>query len=143
MSGMIEIASDWGLIVPGHLLNKCNDVSIAPHASVAVPVAYGRSLIADGFAYAVNGEEPVDDVPKHQDAYDEMDHDELISVAEEIGFDPDGRWSDSTLRENIRKEVARIYSDLDERAKSLGVDVDDDWTLEEYREAIASAEKDK
>jgi len=51
----MRIAFNHGGIIPGSVLKAKKDKSVAPHEEVTVPVAYGKHLCDDKFAYEVVG----------------------------------------------------------------------------------------
>jgi hypothetical protein len=56
MSKTMFIAYRHGGIVPAAVTGKSADQKVAAHEAVEVPVAYGRSLVTDRFAYEVEPE---------------------------------------------------------------------------------------
>ncbi len=142
MSKTKWVASSYGLKIPGSVLDEDKEREVDPGEAVEVPFGYGTHLIEDGLAYEAEepDTEPVSD-GDGDDAYSSMSMEELEAVAKEFGYNPPGNIKPETLRKKVRKLVADKFTELEGRAKELGVDVQGDWALEELEAAIEQASK--
>lgn len=142
MTKTMWIANLGGLMIPGKVLGASAVATIDPGEAVEVPVSYGSSLVADGLAYEVD--EP-DTEPASQDSgedeYAAMSKDELEAIAGEFGYNPPGNIKRETLRDKVRKLVADKFAEVEAKAKELGIQPGEDWTIEEYEAAIEEASK--
>ncbi|KZL10710.1 hypothetical protein [Pseudovibrio sp. Ad26] len=142
MSKTMWIASLYGLKIPASVLGGEEVKELDPGEAIEVPDGYGTHLIEDGLAY--EAEEPETEPVSgggSDDAYSAMSKDELEEVAEELGYKPPGNIKEGTLRNKVRKLVSEKFAKLEAKAKEIGIEAQDDWTIEEYEAAIQEASK--
>ncbi len=133
------IASLDGLMIPGEVVGESGVVTVDPGEAVEVPRPYATSLIDDGLAYEADSPDTDPPTGDGDDPYSKMTKAELEAIAEEFGYNPPGNIKKTTLLEKVQTLVAEKFDELEAEALKLGIDVQEDWAIEELEAAIEAA----